>query len=452
VIQAKDDIHLWAEEFRGKWEDVFTIRTSIAVKIAKELKTILSPEEIREIEEIPTTNAEAYNYFLKGNYYLGNYSTMEMYEKAIELYERAVELDSAFLLAYVKLVAAHTRLYVPKTWDHTAERLQKARASLTKAIELDPSHPEVHYARGYYLEWIEKDFDQALKEYQLALKDMPNNSYLMQGIGTILLSRWEPAEASEYFIKSHELDPKTNTNTYMVSWSYMLQRNWEEALNWIDRLLSSNPEEHLGYYKKAEIYIYGYGDLDKAREVMEEGSRMIEGLYTAYYLRIIETYARNYPEALEIARSDTWRPHYNYINMGHLYGYLAKNAEAKAAFDSARVMLENKVMESPENAFHLVALAEAYAALGNHSEAIASGNKAIELHPIKSDPWSSGENILLYFAQVKIIMGEYEEAMDHIETLLNNPSSLTVWMLKLDPLFDPIRDHPRFVEIVEGKS
>jgi len=371
-----------------------------------------------------------------------------MYEKAVEMYEKAVELDPAFVLAYVKLAVVHSILYVPKTWDHTPERLDRSRANLAKAIELAPSHPEVHFAKGYYLEWIDKDLDQALKEYRLALKDQPNNSELLGSVGTILLGRGKPEEATDFFLKSYELDPRSISQAYWVSWSHILQRNWVEALKWMDISIAAHPEASLGYYKKAEIYLYGYGDLKKARAVLEDGSSNIKDFYKAYYIRLIETYARNYLEALNIAQSDDWRPHYNYIYMGQIHDWMGDRINAKSSYDSAKLMLEILVEESPENAFHLVSLGQAYAGLGNREKALYWGNKAVEMHPIRSDPYSSGENILLFFAQIKIILREYAEAIDHLETLLSIPSQVTVWMLKLDPLYGPIRDHPRFQKII----
>jgi tetratricopeptide (TPR) repeat protein len=109
---------------------------------------------------------------------------------------------------------------------------------------------------------------------------------------------------------------------------------------------------------------------------------------------------------------------------------------------------ETLVKESPENAFHHVSLGQAYAGLGNRDKALHSGTVAIKMHPIHSDPYSSGENILLYIAHIKIALGEYEDAIGHLETLLNIPSQVTVWRLKLDPVCDPIRDHPRFQQLI----
>jgi tetratricopeptide (TPR) repeat protein len=282
------------------------------------------------------------------------------------------------------------------------------KTNLAKAIELDPSHPEVRLAKGLYLEWIEKDFEKALKEYRSTLEEMQNNSEYQGNVGTILLSQGKPEEASEFFIRSYERDPKSLNQAYWVSWSYILQRKWEEALKWINIAITSHPESAFFYYRKTEIYLYGFGDLEKARKLLEEGSRNNKDLNTAYYSRIIETYNRNFNEAFRVAQSDTYRPHYNYILKDQFIEWMGDQINARANYDSARVMLEPLVEESPENAFRNVSLGQAHAGLGNRDKALHFGKRAVEMHPIQSDPYSSGENILLYFAQIKIAIGEYE--------------------------------------------
>jgi predicted Zn-dependent protease len=131
---------------------------------------------------------------------------------------------------------------------------------------------------------------------------------------------------------------------------------------------------------------------------------------------------------------------------------MGEGPAATLNYDSARVLLEPLVEESPENAFFHVSLGQAYAGLGKRDKALSFGQKAVEMHPIHSDPWATGESILLYYAQIKIATGDFDEAIDHLETLLNIPSQVTTWMLKLDAIYDPIRDHPRFQKMIADHS
>ncbi|UCE06600.1 MAG: protein kinase [bacterium] len=448
LIEAKTENHLWAETYDREYADIFAIQSDVAQKIALALKAELTPEEQHSIRREPTENLEAYNYYLKANYYFNNYYSKEKYIEAAQMYEKAIELDPGFVLAYAKLVKVNTLLYNFKTWDHTPGRLEKCKAALRKAIELAPDLPEVRAAKGYYLEWIEKDYKQALAEYEIALRNSPNNSVLFNSMGTLFLRQGKAEAATEYFIKSYERDPKSKRQAYFVGWSYLLQRKWEQAEKWIDSHISQYPEDALGYYKKIEICIYGYGDLEKARSVVEDGRKQVKKFDKTYYPWMIELYSRNYQKAFAILEAESARPHQYSIRKGQILDLMREHGKAKANYEFAISLLEKLVKESPENAFYHAALGSAHAGLGNKDEAIRWGKKALKLHPIQSDPWSSGEDILLEMAQINILVGEYEKAIDQIETLLSIPSQVTKWRLKLDPIFDPIRNHPGFQKLI----
>ena len=448
LIDAKTENHLWAETYDREYADVFAIQSDLAQKIAHALKATLTTKEKKSIEEKPTDILEAYDHYLKGNYYLNNYQTKESYEKAVQMYEKAVELDTNFAVAYAKLAIVHAVLYVPKTWDHTIERLEKTKSTLSKANEIAPDLPEIHHANGYYLEWIEHDFDRAMAEYKIALRDAPNNSELLGSMGTIYLRQGQSEKATQFFTKSYERDPKSINQDMWVSWSYQLQRKWTEAEKWINIATSNHPDYGLGYYRKTEIYIYGYGNLEAARSVMQEGQKYVETIDRTFYPSLIELYARNYREALAIREADSTRPRYNFVLKGQILDFMGQHEKAIANYEYGRSLLEKLIKESPENAFHYSALGLAFAGLGNKEEAIKWGKQAIEMHPIQTDPWSSGEDILLEYAHINIIVGEYEEAIDQIRTLLSIPSRLTKWSLKLDPIYDPLRNNPRFQALV----
>jgi serine/threonine protein kinase/tetratricopeptide (TPR) repeat protein len=448
LIDAKTEGHIWAETYDREYEDIFAIQSDVAQKIAAALHATLTPEEKRSIDRKPTENLEAYNNYLQGNYYLEKTYSRENFETTAQFYEKAIELDPDFTLAYTKLLKANIQLYVPKTWDHTPERLAKCNFILDRAVELAPDLPEVHEAKGYYAEWIEKDFAKALWEYEIALQNRPNNSEILSSIGRIFLSQGKAEEATDYFLSSYERDPMVNNHAYMVGWANILQRKWDNAERWIDMFIASDPTYPLGYYKKIEITIFGYGDLEKAQAIVEEGSRTADKMEQVYYPAMIELYSRNYREALTIRESSSWRPHYNQVLIGQLYGLSGEADKAEKHYRSAVSLLEEMIVKQPENAFHYSALGMAWAGLGKRDEAIQWGEKAVALHPIQSDPWSSGEDLLLDLALIYVQVGEHEKAIDIIEALLSMPSQMTQWRLKLDPLYDPLRNHPRFQKLI----
>ena len=156
LIDADTEDHLWTETYDRDYADIFTIQSDVAEKIATALKATLTPEELSSIKKAPTENMEAYDYYLKGKYYLDTKTDRDRNMKAAELFEKAVELDPNFTLAYAWLAKVDFALYKNvgldrfKTtyWDPTPERLEKGKSALEKAIQLDPDYPEVHFAQA----------------------------------------------------------------------------------------------------------------------------------------------------------------------------------------------------------------------------------------------------------------------------------------------------------------
>jgi non-specific serine/threonine protein kinase len=451
LIDARTEEHLWAESYDREFADIFAIQSDVAEKIAAALQAELTTLEKSSINRHPTDNMEAYNYYLKANYFFNNYYSKDKYTEAVDYYEKAVELDPDFVLAYVKMVKVNTLLYVFKTWDHTDARLEKCRSALRRAIELAPDLPEVHEARGHYLEWIEKDYEEALNEYEIALENSPNNSIVFSSMGRLFLCQGQAEMATEYFMKSYELNPRSGGQSHLVSWSCMVRRDWVEAEKWIDIYISESPERALGYYRKIEICIYGYGDLDRAQTVFDEGNMRVKNFDRTYYPWMIALYSRDYQEAFRILEADSTKPHIYSMLKGQVQDYMNDREGAVAHYESARSILEKKIDESPENAFLYSWLGLVHAGLGNKAEALRYSEQAVELHPIRTDPWSSGEDILMEKSQIHIITGEHEQGLDHLETLLTIPSQLTRFRLKLDPIYDPVRGHPRFKELVNSR-
>jgi non-specific serine/threonine protein kinase len=270
LIDAKTERHLWAEDYDRDYSDIFAIQSDVAQKIASALKTTLTDEEKRNIESKPTENMDAYDYYLKGNYYWYNYDTKEGNEFAIQMYEKAIGLDTNFALAYLRSSIVHSALYSGWDWDRTEIRRRKAKETLDKGISLDPDNPEIQNAKVSYYDAI-KDFDKALIEYKYGLSKQPNNSELHQGIGMIYYRKKKMEMAAEYLIRSYQLDSNTINGALWVGLAYMLDRKWNEAKKWINIELSKRPENKWAYMRKAQFYAYGYGDLEKARTVIIEG-------------------------------------------------------------------------------------------------------------------------------------------------------------------------------------
>ena len=458
LVDAESEEHLWADTYDRNYADVFAIQSDVAQQIALALQATLTPEEKQEIDQIPTDNMQAWEYFQRGNYFWNNYDTIEGNEEAIRMYEEAVQRDPNFAMAWARLAMVHSIL---ATWSETDTLLRKkhlpaAKLALNKAGALEPNHPLVHQARGVYLSSITSDYEAALKEYKLGLEKQPNNDELHMGIGVILLTQRKMEHAAEYFKKQYELNPRDLNSGLWVSLVYLESRNWAEAKKWADRYVATHPEHGLAYTRKATILLWGFGDLENAGSVIEEGMpfarkhpeilRWHNGLRLNFLLcsRAYQD-ARDFLESdLKIGQKPIWK--------GFIYTLMGDELQANAQYDSARMQYEKLVRANPAIATYHSYLGLAYAGLGRKEEAIREGQKAVELYPIQSDVDFLGEQFLLQLAYIYIMLGEYDQAIDALETLLAIPSQLTVWRLKLDPRYDPLRDLPRFQELLDKYS
>ncbi len=446
LVEARTGRHLWADDYDRDLTDIFAIQSDVARQIAAALKATLTPEEKQRIEDQPTDNLEAYEYYLKGNAILDVYSKKN-FKNALDMYEKAVELDPTFTVAYAKLTKAHLMMYWRglRGYDHTPERLAKAKSALDKALALDPDLPEVHWAYGYYYYQGFRDYEHALEQFTLALQKQPNNSDIIAAIGHVQRrqGQWEAAAANMH--KAADLDPRSFAKSTNLTLTYLKMRNWAEAERFSDRCIFIAPEAARGYYRKANMYLWSKGDIEKARDVMEVAIEKLGSDRLVGWRSYLEILARDYQKALEIVEDDTrtW-----FLRKAWIYRLMGRHEQAIAYFDSARVEYENLITKDIDDYAAHENLGIAYAGLGRREDAIREGKLAVEILPLSRDA-HIGTIRILTLARIYAMLGEYDAAIDQLELLLSIPSEVTVPLLRIDPQWDPLREHPRFQALVE---
>ncbi len=447
LINAKTDDHLWTETYDRDYTDIFAIQSDVAENIASALKATLTPEEISSIEKAPTENMEAYDYYLKGKYYWDTKTTREGNMKASELLEKAVELDPRFTLAYAWLAIVDFVLYDNIFWDPTPERLEKGKDALEKATQLDPDFPEVHYAQAQYYADIKKDFKKAIIEYLKALEGRPNDSGINLEIGISYMALGEWGEAEKYLLKGYELDPHGLTVALYVAFYYSYLHDWRKTEYYVDKAIVSLPEEPYNYFFKARTVLMEYGNTEKASQIIDEGiqfagkRRMLKRRFE------IDILTQRFQGLLDAVEPYPDFDDY-FLYKGVAYWFLGQKDQAKNYLDSAQVVHERLTQTAPHDIDNYIYLGLVYAGLGMKEKAIQAAKKAVELEPIdKNALWGPLRHMRLAF--VYSMVGEQEKALDEIELLLSTPFYFTTWDLKLNPFWDPLRDNPRFQELIE---
>ncbi|RLD61974.1 MAG: hypothetical protein DRI95_13605 [Bacteroidetes bacterium] len=174
VIRAINEDHIWAEEYTGKWKDIFTIQDKIAKQVAEELKAVLSPKEVEQINKIPTENIEAYNLYLRGRFFWHRRTEKDL-NKSIDYFNQALALDSTYALAYAGLADTYFIMGWYR-WYPKKEAYSKAKKYALKALSINKSISGAHATLGAvytYHEWNWKDAEEELK---LAVTLNPNDA------------------------------------------------------------------------------------------------------------------------------------------------------------------------------------------------------------------------------------------------------------------------------------
>ncbi len=445
LINAKTDEHLWAETYDRKYTDIFAIQSDVAQQIAKALKATLTPKEKEYIETKPTENQAAWELYIRGaTLYIASVVTVD---SVINIFNQAIQLDPNFLLPYTKLVRIHAYKYFDGTGtDPTPEQLAKARTTLDKAMAIDPTAPETYLAQGYFYYYGSRDYERALEAFARSQESQPNNSDLFAATAYVnrRLGRWD--EARENIEKAVSLDPNNAIKVKEARDTAFRMRDYSSTANYLERLsaIYSGKEvrvESMRYFlefRRSANLEKMQTVLDQLLEKFDAGKLLWIQLWQAYY-------SRDYKTGLELIKEDSTATYWVKAEWLRLNG---KVDIARAYYDSARIELESKLKDNPEDWSTCSDLGSTFSRLGNFEEAIKWGKKSVSLMPISRDALI-GSDALTFLMYIYLGSGYVDEALNLLEECLSIPGTLSVSELKLDNEYDPLRLNPRFQKLLQ---
>jgi len=458
LINADTDEHMWAEDYDRDLTDVFAIQTDLAQQIVRELQAKLSPMEKAQIERRPTENGEAYLAFVQAHNLSGAFESLEKLRQSEQLYQRAIELDPNFALA----IARYSQLqsWIVHDVERTPERREKARTLAEQAMQLQPDLSEAHLALGFSYYYGDTNYEAALREFEIARHGLPNESEVYLAIGAIQRRQGKWAESIANLEKAASLNPKDAWPLQQLTYNYGMMRNYDAANKTIDRALALDPTamEPLGV--KSQLAVAEKGDFSVAERAFEtlKSIRMTneQKLKTAEARTDVLLLERRYNEGLREAESlpddqlagyptGLWSKYY-YI--GFARRALQDEPGARSAFLRAKSAAEEQLKNSPDDAKLRIRLAKVLAFLGEKAPALAEAQRASELQPESKDALD-GPEITEGVAQVYTILGDNDRAIEILNGLLNRPSYVTVQGLKVNPIWDPLRNDPRFQALID---
>ena len=448
LIRASDDSHVWASTFERALTQVFVVQADIATRIAEALDVTLLESEKQLLAAKPTANLEAYDYYLHGKEY---WEQGKNSSRSIEMFEKAVALDSTFYAAHAWLPRVYGFEYINDV-HMTEERKEQAKEAAEKAFRLAQGKPDGYLALGYYHYYFSRDYNRALELFDQALVGQPNNSELLAAIAYVQrrMGNWGAAVAN--LRRALRLDPFSQSNIDGLARTLILLHRIEEAEEVVDNSLEFSPDNAGLLFWKAALVFYSGRDSSEVRAVLHEYTQLASPSVAPFLLELSDIFWRDYQSALT-RRTVPTRPISGdsvkfYTQRAYIYRLMGDSGLSRAYYDSALIICEERVRTDPEVALLHADLAQACAGVGQKHRAVQEGELAAELLPISKDELQ-GSNILESLATVYIMVGEYDLAIDQLDYLLSHPSRVQIEGVRSHPVYDPLRDHPRFQALLE---
>jgi adenylate cyclase len=272
LIDAATDSHLWSETYDREMKDVFAIQDDIAQSITGALQITLSPKERRAIQNVATSDARAYDFYLRGRSYMFT-MTQRDYEHAIGMFNQAVELDAKYALAYAGIADAYSHMF--RYADASQENAEKALEASEKAITLDPDSAEARASRGLAM-FISEKYAEAEQEFYKAIELNPNLFEAYHYFGLANTSQGKFELAAEMYLKATKVSPTDYQPVVFLGQAYAsLGRKHEEmkarlsSLDLIERHLKMNPHDTRALCIAAN-QLSNVGEMEKGMEMAEQ--------------------------------------------------------------------------------------------------------------------------------------------------------------------------------------
>jgi len=459
LIDARNDVHQWAQTYDRDLADVFAIQSEIAKGIADQLQAKLSPAEKSAIEQRPTTDVAAFELYSRARDLILNTGFSARFAQnlrsGIDLLNQALTRDPSFFAAQCQLVSAHDQLYVLNL-DHTPERRALAEAAVEAAFRLRPDAGEAHLARATHLYYGYRDYGGALAEIERARQTVPNDPRIFELTAAIMRRQGKHEEGLRNYERAVEIDPRNFFTLQQLALSYKLLRRYTEEIATEDRALSIKPDDPETKATRALASLEWKADTRPLHQTIDEirskNPEAIKNVADVWFIcALAERDAAAAETALTALGDATFADNSTQFSAGFgrgLVGRMIKDeSKARSAFAALRAEQEKRAQAQPDYGPAVCTLALIDAGLGRKEEALREIRRAVELMPVAKDSLN-GADMIQYSAIVAAWAGEKDVALEHLAKAVQLPGFLSYGRLKLLPWWDPLRGDPRFERIV----
>jgi eukaryotic-like serine/threonine-protein kinase len=460
LIRVSDGTQVWAQSFDAVLSGVLALQSDIATQVAGALDVTLRASERQVLTTERTVHSEAYEYYLRGVQYFSRGYAESDYRIAINLFTTAFELDPSFSSAYARLSRAYSSLY----WfhyDRSDEVLRQSESNARRAIELAPDQADGYEVLGWYYYHGLLDYERALREFSKALDIQPQNANVIYGVAAVKRRQGNFEESRQNFEAASNLNPTDPVVLFNTGETYWLIRDYENALNYFDRVINLAPDWPVPYYFKALTLVQSDGDFTRVGSVLrtmrEKGLHRITDDADRSVHLYIPLLERNYNEILAQLDANPGyisNTQFEYVPgdlfRALIYYYSGDHNRARSFFKSVENPMKTMVDQNPSDPRLHISLGITLAGLSRKEEAIRHGERAVEILPLSREAYR-GAYLLEGLAKIYTMVGEHGKAIDALETLLSRPSHINHNLLRLDPAWDQLRNDASFQKLLTKK-
>jgi len=354
----------------------------------------------------------------------------------------------------------------------TPAELDEVKSLIDRALALAPNLPEAHVELGVFFYVAHRQYEMALAEFNRALELQPNNALARAWSALVYRRRGEWERSLADFKRAQELDPRDARIPRNIGQTYLALRLWKDAERAELRALAIDPHDAPAAAYLLSSRLNATGDVDSARRVLDDfpeaikslnlvgrGNAASVGLVDAIirvpvYLDVMQRRFNDAFQALdnEVANND--RAHLQQLVGRVAVRVLAGQTEAaKSAGEEGRPLLETRLREQPDDTLAMMELSWVYLALGRNADALRLSRQAADSLSIEKDAMA-GPFFQIGVAQIEARAGAPEEAIKRLRHLLSIPAGqvVSIARLKIDPVWDPIRNRPDFQELLSGQE